>query len=163
MKLKKLTALVLLLSLCLALAACGAEESPVSDAPAADDGLVDYTVEGVGTFRLPEGFEMETGSTTEPGPPGPRRRCPATPPPPPRRGRGRAPRRPPARPPAQRHPAAGPQEHRDQPQRRGLSTAIHPPGQADPDQMSFIVGDAAGRRLIESARPDPANSFFPAF
>ena len=68
MKLKKLTALVLLLSLCLALAACGAEESPVSDAPAADDGLVDYTVEGVGTFRLPEGFEMETGSTTEPLP-----------------------------------------------------------------------------------------------
>ncbi len=40
----------------------------VSDAPAADDGLVDYTVEGVGTFRLPEGFEMETGSTTEPLP-----------------------------------------------------------------------------------------------
>ena len=68
MKLKKLTALVLLLSLCLALAACGAEESPVSDAPAADDGLVDYTVEGVGTFRLPEGFEMETGSTTDPLP-----------------------------------------------------------------------------------------------
>lgn len=68
MKLKKLTALVLLLSLCLALAACGAEESPVSDAPAADDGLVDYTVEGVGTFRLPEGFEMETGSTTRPLP-----------------------------------------------------------------------------------------------
>ena len=56
------------LSLCLALAACGAEESPVSDAPAADDGLVDYTVEGVGTFRLPEGFEMETGSTTDPLP-----------------------------------------------------------------------------------------------
>lgn len=65
---EKLTALVLLLSLCLALAACGAEESPVSDAPAADDGLVDYTVEGVGTFRLPEGFEMETGSTTDPLP-----------------------------------------------------------------------------------------------
>lgn len=66
MKLKKLAAFVLLLSLCLALAACGAEESTVSDAP--DNGLVDYTAEGVGVFRLPDGFEMETGSASEPLP-----------------------------------------------------------------------------------------------
>jgi hypothetical protein len=63
----------LLLALCLtaALTACGgAAETQAPSVPPTDAGaaLTAYTAEGVGSFTLPEGFSMETGSVAEPLP-----------------------------------------------------------------------------------------------
>lgn len=88
MKLKRWISALLTLCLLLALTACGGQEeseqsgagssaqSSVSssqpDASSAqsdqEDALVEYTVDGLGTFRLPEGFTVESGEITEPLP-----------------------------------------------------------------------------------------------
>ena len=70
---KRANIIALLLALCLtaSLAACGgAAETQAPSAPPADAGeaLTAYTAEGVGSFQLPEGFSMETGSIAEPLP-----------------------------------------------------------------------------------------------
>ena len=87
---KKLFALVaMLLTLCMALTACGGESAETEqktetnttetsentgtsvqedDAAGEEETLVAYTVEGLGTFQLPEGFTMDSGEITEPLP-----------------------------------------------------------------------------------------------
>ena len=52
----------------------GSQTGAASSAPGAassaqaQDALADYTVEGLGTFRLPQGFAQESGETAEPLP-----------------------------------------------------------------------------------------------
>lgn len=85
---KRILALALAAVLCLALTACSgqkgepaaevteesaaeATEEPAAEAteePAAEEELQKYEAEGVGTFYLPEGWEMEVGSFEDPLP-----------------------------------------------------------------------------------------------
>lgn len=44
------------------------EESSQNEKPAQQETLVEYTVEGLGTFQLPEGFNMDSGEIAEPLP-----------------------------------------------------------------------------------------------
>ena len=68
----RIFAVLLALCLTVSLAACGGgtAETQAPSAPPTDAGevLTEYVAEGVGTFQLPEGFSMETGSVTDPLP-----------------------------------------------------------------------------------------------
>lgn len=76
---KRWIALCLAGCLLLALSACGnpgtAEEAPggtedpvQTEESAQQETLVEYAVEGLGTFQLPEGFSVDSGEITEPLP-----------------------------------------------------------------------------------------------
>lgn len=59
--------------LLLALVACGSPETAKEDPggteePVQQENLVEYTVEGLGTFQLPEGFSVDSGEIAEPLP-----------------------------------------------------------------------------------------------
>lgn len=60
----KLWTLLLMLAV-FALTGCGGKKDEAADAAQSSEELVEYTAEGVGTFQLPDGFEMETGESTE--------------------------------------------------------------------------------------------------
>ena len=70
---RKWIALCLAGCLLLALSACGnpgadAENSGGTEEPTQQETLVEYAVEGLGTFTLPEGFTQEAGEIAEPLP-----------------------------------------------------------------------------------------------
>lgn len=47
------------------LSGCGGKKDEAADAVGENEELMEYVAEGVGTFQLPDGFEMETGESTD--------------------------------------------------------------------------------------------------
>ena len=78
MKMKREVSVLLSLCLLLVLTACGSGQTAQSSAGSSaqstsssaqsEAALVEYAMEGLGTFLLPEGFTMESGEITEPLP-----------------------------------------------------------------------------------------------